>query len=264
MTSPTTKLVPETTMSAARRDLERLRLDWTRLGAEDPLWAVLIRPGTRHGGWDPDAFLATGRDEVGTALDRLERLGALPRLGRVLDFGCGAGRATQALADHAGEVIGVDVSEPMLAAARRLDRDGRCTFVLNQSADLSGFADASFDLVYSSLVLQHLPPALARSYLAELTRVLRPGGAMAVQVATRPTLSLKGVLFRFAPQPLLRFGQRRILRYPAPMRMHGISAADFAGTIARYGGRLLDSVEDTTYGGHWIYHRHFAVRQAEQ
>jgi hypothetical protein len=47
------------------------------------------------------------------------------------------------------------------------------------------------------------------------------------------------------------------------MRMHGISAADFAGTIAPYGGRLLDSIEDTTYGGHWIYHRHFAVRQAE-
>ncbi len=84
---------------------------------------------------------------------------------------------------------------------------------------------------------------------------------MAVQVATRPTMSLKGVLFRYAPQPLLRFGQRRILGYPAPMRMHPISADDFAATIGRYDGRLLDSVEDTTYGGHWIYHRHFAVRQ---
>lgn len=250
-------------MSAVSRDLDRLRVDWTRLGAEDPLWAVLIRPGTRHGGWDPDEFLATGRAEVGAALDRLGELGALPPLGSVLDFGCGAGRASQALAERADKVVGVDVSEPMLAAARRLDRsDGRCTFVLNDRPDLSGFADASFDLVYSSLVLQHLPPPLARSYLAEFTRVLRPGGAMAVQVATRPTLSVKGVLFRYAPQPLLRFGQRRILGYPAPMRMHPISAADFAATISRYDGRLLDSVEDTTYGGHWIYHRHFAVRQA--
>jgi SAM-dependent methyltransferase len=250
-------------MSTASSDLDRLRLDWTRLGAEDPLWAVLIRPGTRHGGWDPDEFLATGRAEVGAALTRLDELGVLPRPGRVLDFGCGAGRASQALAEHAAEVVGVDVSEPMLATARRLDRSGgRCTFVLNERPDLSVFADASFDLVYSSLVLQHLPPPLARSYLAELTRVLRPGGAMAVQVATRPTFSVKGLLFRFAPQPLLRFGQCRLLGYPAPMRMHPISAADFATTIARYDGRLLDSVEDPTYGGHWIYHRHFAVRQA--
>jgi SAM-dependent methyltransferase len=242
--------------------LEQVRADWTRLGADDPLWAVLIRPGTRHGGWDPAEFLATGRDEVGTALAHLDRLGALPRLTRVLDFGCGAGRATQALAAHATEVVGVDVSATMLEAARRIDRTAaRCTFVLNDRPDLSRFTDRSFDLVYSSLVLQHLPPDLARGYLAELARVLRPGGAMAVQVATRPTASVKGLLFRYAPQSVLRFGQCRILGYPAPMRMHAMSADEFTAAVGRYGVRLLDSVEDTTYGGHWIYHRHFAVRQ---
>jgi len=183
----------------------------------------------------------------------------------VLDFGCGAGRASQALAMHASAVVGVDVSAPMLETARRLDRSaGRCTFVLNDREDLSRFDDGSFDLVYCSLVLQHLPPELARGYLAELTRVPRPGGAMAIHVATKPTRSIKGALFRYAPQALLRFGQQRILRYPAPMRMHAMSAADFTATIGRYGGRLLDSVEDTTYGGHWVYHRHFAVREKVQ
>jgi SAM-dependent methyltransferase len=256
-------------MSAARtpakvQPLDQVRDDWTRLGAEDPLWAVLIRPGTRHGRWDPAEFLATGRDEVDTALAHLRALDALPRLDRALDFGCGAGRASQALALHASAVVGVDVSAPMLEAARRLDRSaGRCTFVLNERPDLSRFDDASFDLVYSSLVLQHLPPALALSYLAELARVLRPGGAMAVQVATRPTVSVKGALFRYAPQPLLRFGQQRILGYPAPMRMHPMSTNDFQQAIGRYDGRLLDTVEDTTYGGHWVYHRHFA-RRAER
>jgi ubiquinone/menaquinone biosynthesis C-methylase UbiE len=241
---------------------EQVRRDWTRLGADDPLWAVLIRPGTRHGHWDPDEFLATGRQEVEQAVAHLADLGVLRDLHDVLDFGCGAGRATQALAARAPRVVGVDVSPTMLEAARRLDRtDGRCTFLLNEQPDLSAFAEGSFDLVYSSLVLQHLPPELARAYLGEMMRVLRPHGAMAVQVATRPTRSVKGLLFRYAPQPLLRFGQRRILGYPAPMRMHAMSASEFADAVAPYGGRLVDSVEDDTYGGHWIYHRHFAVRR---
>ena len=115
--------------------------------------------------------------------------------------------------------------------------------------------------MYSSLVLQHLPPALARSYLAELARVLRPGGAMAVQVATRPTVSVKGALFRYAPQPLLgsassaSSGTRRRCGY-------AMSTNDFQQAIGRYDGRLLDTVEDT-YAGHWVYHRHFA-RRAER
>ena len=92
---------------------------------------------------------------------------------------------------------------------------------------------------------------------------MRPGGALAVQVATRPTVSVKGALFRYAPQPLLRFGQQRILGYPAPMRMHQMSTNDFQQAIGRYDGRLLDTVEDTKYGGHWVYHRHFA-RRAER
>ena len=73
----------------------------------------------------------------------------------------------------------------MLAEARRLDRSGgRCRFVLNTEPDLAFLADGSVDLVYSSLVLQHLPPGYARRYLAEFARVLAPGGAAVFQVVT--------------------------------------------------------------------------------
>jgi SAM-dependent methyltransferase len=242
--------------------LDEVRRDWERLGAEDPLWAVLMMPGTRHGGWSLDDFLRTGRVEVDDALRHLRSLTRLRRLRRALDFGSGAGRTTQALTDHVDEVVGVDAARSMVELARRIDQtDGRCEFVQNVHDDLSIFDDESFDLVYSSLVLQHLPPDSARVFLGELVRVLRPGGALVVQLATTPTASVKGLLFRFAPRPLLRFGQRMLLRYPAPMRMHGMAAGVVEDIVDRHDGKVLDRIEDPSYGGHWTYHRYFAVRR---
>lgn len=242
--------------------LDEVRRDWERLGAEDPLWAVLMKPGTRHGGWDVEKFLATGRVEVGAAMTRLRELAPDLTLGRVLDFGCGAGRTALALREHSEAVVGVDISASMLETARRLDVSGRCDFVLNDRPDLSAFGDSDFDLAYSSLVLQHLPPEDARRFLGELGRVVRPGGAVVVQVATKPTASAKGWLFRIAPHRLLRFGQRRLLGYPAPMRMHAITADDVAAALAPHGLDVAATEEDTTYGGHWTYHRYFALKRA--
>ena len=241
-------------------DLGDVQRDWTKLGEDDPLWAVLIQPGTRGGRWDVDDFLATGRAEIDASLDHLRRLMPLPTLDRVLDFGSGAGRLSQALAAHATSVVGVDISEPMIRTARRLDRSDRCEFVLNQRSDLSVFDDESFDLVYSSLVLQHMPLDVALTFLREMSRVLRPGGALVVQVAATPTRSFKGWAFKYAPKPLLRWAQTRLLGYPAPMRMQAITDQDFVGAVA---GSLtvLDTVTDDTYGGHWVYHRHFAVKR---
>lgn len=244
-------------------ELEQVRRDWDTLGAEDPLWAVLMKPGTRHGGWDVEDFLATGREEVDAALRHLATLRPRTQVRRALDFGCGAGRLSQALARHADEVVGVDVAASMLEVARRLDRsDGRCTYVLNERDDLGDFADDSFDLVYSSLVLQHLPPDAARSFLAEFGRVVRPGGGVVVQVASTPLAHPKGLLFRYAPRRLLRFGQQKVLRYPAPMRMHGLSGDDVATALRGSGVEVVDVTEDLTYGGHWRYHRYYAVGRA--
>lgn len=242
-------------------DLGDVQRDWTRLGEEDPLWAVLIKPGTKGGRWDVDEFLNTGRDEVDAALEHLAGLGGMPaRLDRVLDFGSGAGRLTQALAQHAGHVTGVDISAPMIETAQRIDRTDNCEFVLNQRGDLQLFDDGTFDLVYSSLVLQHLPEEAATAFLLEMCRVLRPGGALVVQVATHPTRSFKGMAFKYAPKPLLRWAQTRLLGYPAPMRMQAVSDAQFARAVA---GSLtvLDTAADDSYGGHWVYHRHYAMKR---
>lgn len=240
--------------------LDQLQDDWSRLGAEDPLWAVYVAPGTRGGKWDVDAFFALGRREVDTAFAALPGLGLTPGRRRALDFGCGVGRLSQALAEHVEQVIGLDIAPSMLAKARDLDRSqGRVEFVLNQHPDLSLIETGTVDVVYSSLVLQHLPSDLAHSYLREFVRVLAPGGVAVFQVASRPTRSVKGLIFAAAPWPVLRWAQRRLLGYPAPMRMTRMTPDDVRAAIAGTPARLAAAIDDDSYGGHWHYTRYYVT-----
>ena len=228
-----------------------VRRDWVRLGEEDPLWAVYVAADKRGGRWDPDQFLDTGRADVAASAAWLAELGAGPRWGRVLDFGCGAGRLTQALAEHADEVVGVDVSPPMLEQARQLDASGRCTFVLNESQDLSQFPADSFDLVYSELVLQHLPEPVIDGYLAEFVRVLRPGGVALLQCTTRPLWTFKGTVWRLAPGRLIKFAQKVFLRYPAPMRMTRYAPSRLRSVVAAAGGSVAATRTVDDRSTHW-------------
>jgi ubiquinone/menaquinone biosynthesis C-methylase UbiE len=245
--------------------MEQLRRDWTRLGAYDPLWAVYSTPGKRGGKWDEREFLATGQVEVDAAVDRLARLGLPRRYGRALDFGCGAGRLSQALSRYADQVVGVDISPPMLAAARRLDRTGgACEFILNEANDLGIFADGSFDLVYSALVLQHLPRPDIDQYLGEFLRVLTPGGVAVVHCTTSPLWTIKGMIWRFAPYPLVRLGQRLVLRYPAPMRMTPVPVADMAGMVGAHGGEVVSSLPEADPATHWRCTRYVLRRSLQE
>jgi SAM-dependent methyltransferase len=242
-------------------DLDAIRADWSRLGAEDPLWAVYVAPDTRGGRWDLEAFFALGRREVDGVFAELERRGLTPGRRLALDFGCGVGRLSAALAGRMDEVLGVDIAESMLATARALGRGGdRVRYVLNTAPDLSFVPTGSVDLVYSSLVLQHLPVGLARGYLAEFARVLAPGGVAAFQVASRPTRSVKGLAFRLLPWPVLAWAQRRLLGYPAPMRMTRLTRSDVQTALRGTDAVVVAELPDDSYGGHWHYTRYLVTR----
>lgn len=242
---------------------EQVRADWSRLGAEDPLWAVLVADGKRGGGWDVEEFLELGRRDVAAARGWLERLGLPTRWSRVLDFGCGAGRLSQALAEHADEVVGVDVSAPMLETARRLDRSGgRCTFVLSDSPDLRTVEDDSVDLVFTERVLQHLPAPVIEGYLAEFVRVLRPGGVAVLHCTTRPLWTPRGMVWRFLPLAAVRWLQRVVLHYPAPMRMTALPPERLAAVVTAAGGEVVDSVAVDEPETHWAARRYVVVKRA--
>lgn len=205
--------------------LRHLSADWDELGSTDPLWAILSDPTKTNGRWDVDEFLATGRAEVDAVLTRARGLGLPIMPGRALDFGCGVGRVTRALAPHFRECVGVDISSTMIERAVKLNQDVPNTvFRLNRADDLRAFPDGHFDLIYSSLVLQHVPERrLIVGYLAEFARLLSPGGLLVFQLPGSLPLRYRIQPRRRMYHLLRRIGmapgvlQRRLGLYPISM-----------------------------------------------
>ncbi|HSM78634.1 MAG TPA: hypothetical protein VLT57_13440, partial [Bryobacteraceae bacterium] len=80
--------------------LRAVRRQWTMLGEQDPFWAIITAAGKENNGWDVDEFFSTGVAEIERVMQYVARQHPLPRRARALDFGCGAGRLSQALASH--------------------------------------------------------------------------------------------------------------------------------------------------------------------
>jgi SAM-dependent methyltransferase len=98
---------------------------------------------------------------------------------RILDAGCGSGPLSAALRDRGAVVTGIDASAGMLALARRRLGDDVALHVADLSDPLP-FDDGTFDDVVASLVLHYLEDW--GPTLAELRRVLRPGGRLIASV----------------------------------------------------------------------------------
>ena len=106
----------------------------------------------------------------------------------ILDVGSGAGQIVGHLlkyADPEAKITGIDISTTMLQRARRRLKSDRPDFVTADLAHLP-FPDETFDCVTCGYVLEHLPEA--KTGLAELSRVMKPGGRMLL-LATEDSFS---------------------------------------------------------------------------
>jgi ubiquinone/menaquinone biosynthesis C-methylase UbiE len=128
------------------------------------------------------SMLTLGRS--GSMRERTVELAEITAGEDVLDVGCGTGDLTMVAGKRsgaAGRVHGIDAAPEMIAVARR--KAARLGLKIDYSvaaAEDLPFADSSFDVVLSSLVMHHLPDDLKRTALAEIRRVLRPGGRLLV------------------------------------------------------------------------------------
>lgn len=108
---------------------------------------------------------------------------AVTRTQTALELGCGVGRLLRAASSRFGRVIGVDVSEAAVEEATRLLADRTNVEVrLGNGIDLRDVPDSSIDFAYSFAVLGSLPVRVFAGYLHELSRVVKPGGQVRLQL----------------------------------------------------------------------------------
>lgn len=128
--------------------------------------------------WDPDRYERFKAERTAPFHDLLSLVAPVPG-GTAVDLGCGTGELTAAL--HAGlgaaETLGIDSSPAMLE--RAADFAASATGLRFEHGDLATFA-GEVDVVFANAALQWVPDH--HELLARLTRCLRPGGQLAVQV----------------------------------------------------------------------------------
>jgi ubiquinone/menaquinone biosynthesis C-methylase UbiE len=259
-----------------KSDVTKLADTWNKLGEKDAMWAIYTADPTKLGGhWKAEDFFETGRVEIAAVVAGLEKLGKRPPFRNVLDFGCGVGRLSRALSGCAEHVVSLDIAPSMIEQGRQLHADfPKIEWRLNQQEDLRLFGDATFDLIYTNVVLQHMPTRMARLYISEFFRVVEPGGWVVFQLPNNEVLTPKRAFENFVyneivprlPASLLLNMRKR--RYSSAseetlkdlpfMQMYGMKRRDVVAYVERLGGVVDAAVIGNDAGAGWESVLYFA------
>jgi SAM-dependent methyltransferase len=217
---------------------ERVRRVWVKLGETSPHWSSLNDERFRPARIEENrrAFHASGAEDLALLAGALSRAG-LPRDGsrrRLVEFGCGVGRATLQLMALARDVTGVDISAPHLALAKQ-EAEARRFFHLRwvRARPEAPMPPQDYDVWFSRRTLQHNPPPLIRWILQRAFAGLRPGGLAMFQVPTFAT----GYRFSLA--------EYLTAKPPTQPEMHMMPQAEVLALAEEAGCRLVELREDT-------------------
>lgn len=216
-----------------RDSVTRMRADWEARAAADPLYHIAATQRE----WSIADFYAGGRELVERIVDpALARLGVDPTGLRVLEIGCGMGRLFEGLSQRFGSVTGIDISATMVAKGQE-----QCpvdaTWFVGDGCTLTGVDDAVVDHVLSFEVFQHIPDRAAIfSYMAEIYRVLVPGGTFQVQLRKGSDTKQQAVV-RAMPRPV---------RVASARALHALGMLPVIGDIDSWLGAIVPSTDAVT------------------
>ena len=242
--------------------LDKFKKQWETLGKEDPYWAVLSDPQKKGGKWSEEEFFATGYEEIENLFVRTSQLGLEPSRCVALDYGCGVGRLSRALSGSFENVIGVDVSQAMLAEAQSVNQGyDNIQFFQNDGKSLNNIQDGIVDFIYCNLVLQHSPRTVQASIIKEFCRVLRPKGVLVFQTASTQNRKTIGGLAHYCFGNLadklvtrIQHGGKYI------MEMHTIKKQEVIKILEENKMQLVEVEKSDCAGRAFISHRYYAIK----
>jgi ubiquinone/menaquinone biosynthesis C-methylase UbiE len=171
----------------------------------------------------------------------LDKLQKEQQLGRTVEFGCGTGFFTPVLAQRSESVSATDISEKMLELARETIKGFSNIEVGYQDCEKTSFPPASFDTAFLGLVFQFANGPVT---VAEMYRILKPGGKLIIAVPTVEDISLSeklgGILRHYRTFGKLRAPGSRLYTHQS-----------LSPLIAQGGFRILDieQLTDLTHPG---------------
>ena len=153
-------------------------IEWEKWAQTQPFFSILTNPIFLIENWEEnrDQFWDSGYRDV-------EHLFTPPSEAKnALEFGCGVGRITKAMAERCEQVVGLDVSPTMLKRAEEF-AEGIPNISYRLSDDeLSALNGELFDFIYSYIVFQHIPEDRGAAIFDNLISHCAPGGSIAIHV----------------------------------------------------------------------------------
>ena len=241
---------------------DRHQTQWENLGSYDPYWAVLSDPKKKGGKWDKVEFFESGHVEIEQVMENLARIHVEPSLGTALDFGCGVGRVSRALSRQFKRVIGIDISQSMLKEAREQHTDfPNIAFLHNISEDLESISSSTIDLVYSNIVLQHMPPERQLQFIVEFCRVLRPGGVAIFQTPSQHDFgTLIGWVHFLLGNNILNIARSAIYGTHGIMEIHTLAKSKIVATLETLRMSIAEIERYDSTGKGFVSYRYYAVK----
>ena len=232
-------------MSDASR---RQQKTWDELAGIDAFDAVLTN--VQKDSRPEQRFFDSGVIAVQEIMTKLEDQGIEITFERAMDFGCGLGRLSKALAAKFEQVVGVDHSANMIEQAEQMVDLPNCKFVHSGNRRLAETGLGKFDFILSLLVLQHAEKSEIPFTVADLLDTLKPGGIAVFQLPDSPTWSVIGLrlkLWKILPRTF-HVALRKAAKRGPYMEMNGLIEKRVALIVELSACRIAD-VERTTRSG---------------
>ncbi len=179
--------------------------EWKTFGKKNPYYGVCTSEEFKNANLSEEtlkSFFTSGEEHIGRVVETIRtKLDPQFAPGYTMDFGCGVGRLLIPLSKLSKIVDGLDISQGMLAEAKRnLDKLGIKNVNLIESSRLSNIANEKYDFVHSFIVFQHITVKNGMNIFEQVLDTLKKGGIGALHFT-----------YRDSAGPFKRF-KRKLLR----------------------------------------------------